>query len=444
MVQPLKRLHFCGLDGTSDAALPAYYKSRYGVTEEECLPFSRVLRNDPWDGGLFTAESTSVSWHIPESDKLRPDVLRTLEEEAPDDIIPFRDDEGQSWVRVGNYNATYCPEKLERWFQGIYHDDDLGFINPLWKTTTETYGIINPTDGYGPLEDALREHDLGDAFYGNFRLYDRGGTWYLSGLFNQSEMSVEVEGVGNPVAVGFQSGSDVFGNLAFFAEGFAQDTGCTNSIHAITDKKRRKHVSSHGSSHLSRSKFVEWWNDFFEEMFDLTSDLQAAITDAQDVELDFTELPFDLEEFYELIGFPNGNQSPFASVAKVYAQERAFDRYRPTMWDVHSGATAFLEHEWDHSEGTQFRRYVRLANDLLFNPHVSVERARDEMERRIAEAEGGAEGALTLGGEDALAQVTQLTETLEEQADRWEERQHRLQTKIEMSEQEEEPPEAEA
>jgi len=415
---------------------PEYYAQEFNITDDEILPFSRRIRADPQDGGLYTAEPTSISWHIPESDKLQPDVLRTLEEQAPDDITPFRDDQGHSWIRVGNYNATYSPEKLRMWFNGQFKDNDLGFINPLWRTTTQRYGIINPVDGYGPMEDALRDLGLADSFYGNFRLYDRGGTWYMTGLFDVDHLRIDIDG--DPVRIGFQSGSDVYGNLSFFAEGFAQDTYCVNSMYALTDKKRRKHASPDSTSHLSYDDFVEWWEAFFTEMFDITSDLEAAIQDARDVTLDVTELPFDIEGFYELMGFPNGNQTPFASLAKVYARSRATDQFRPTMWDLHSGATAVLEHEWDHSEGTTFRGYVQLANDLLFNPYLSVQRARNAFERRLEEE--GVGGAETLGGQEALAVIVSFEDELARQADRWEVRQERLQTKIAVSEEE---PEAE-
>jgi len=427
MVKAQKRLHFCGLDGSSDGALPDYYKAEYGIDESDCKPFSQVIRADPRDGGLYTADTTSIGWHLSLSSELSEGFIENLNRESPDNFDLFRDAEGQVWVRTRQFNATYSPEKMAAWFDGEFRDDAFGFLDPLWRVSTERYGIINPADAYAPLEDALREHNLGDSFYGQFRLYKGGGLWYLDGMFDLDQLDISLPDGSDPIKVGFNSGADFFGNTAFYAEGFAQDTRGTNSIRALTDQMKRKHTSGDDSDHLNYEEFTEWWDTLVSEIFGITDRLQDAIEDAMAVELPLTELPFDLEEFYTLVGFPNGAQTPFAQMAKVYANSYAESQFSPTMWDVHSGATAVLEHEWDHSEGDTFRQYVRMANDLLFNPHLSVQQARNEFTRRLEE-EGAGDDTQTLGGQSGVAQIQSFEESLETKAEEWEERQESLQT----------------
>lgn len=433
MVKAQRRLHFCGLDSNSDASFPAYYREKYGVDESDCHPFSHVIRADPEDGGMFTADTTSIAWHVPLSDSFSESFIETAREQSPQDFDLFRDARGQAWVRTEQFNATYSPEKMNSWFNGRFHDDDFGFLDPLWRVSTERYGIINPDDAYAPLEDALRELNLDDGFYGHFRLYKGGGLWFLDGMFNTDSASVSPPGASDPLMIGFNSGSDFFGNTAFYAEGFAQDTRCTNSIRSLTDQMKRKHTSRESARHLDYEELTDWWERLLRQIFDIKDQLVEAIADAIDVTLPLNELPFDIEEFYELVGFPNGSQTPFASMAKVYCNSYAESRFAPTMWDVHSGATAVLEHEWNHSEGDTFRDYVRIANDLLFNPHISVERARDEFKRRIEQEGAGASDTQTLDGTQGLAQIQSFEESIEDKAEEWETRQNTLQTIMEAS-----------
>lgn len=435
MVQPQQRVHFAGLDGSSDASLPDYYKNQYGITADDCLPFSQVIRADPQDGGLFSADVTDFSWQFP-LDGLDPAFVADLNDNAPEGLDVTYDEDGTPWVQSDRFNAVYSPEKVQMWLEGqfqwdaddpLFEDQRGAFIDPLWKTATTTYAVINPVDGYGPLEDTIREFGLEDAFYGNFRLYKNGGAFYLDGLFNDEQATIDPEGVDDPLKIGFESGGDFFGNTAFFAQGFAQRTSCTNSMRSLTDKLKRRHVSPKGNSGLGSKNFDEWWAYLLRQALGVKTDLEDAISDAMEVEVPLPELPFDLEDFFNLYGFP---AQDFAPQAKIYAESEADDKWHPTMWDLHNGVTAVLEHEWDHTEGSQFQQYVRMGNDLLFNPALSLQQVENAYERRIQEQVGDAEDQGTLQDETGLAQIEEYRASLAEQADEWEERQDRLQSQM--------------
>jgi len=419
-MNPQKVIHFAGLDGQSDATLPEYYQTAHGVSEDDCLPFSQVIRNPPNAGGLFSAETTTVSWQFPLSGSFGQAELADLEHHAPSGLNPYYGEDGNVWVEVDYYNATYSPEKVDMWLNGHFKDDRWGFVNPLWRVSTERYGIINPGQAYAPLEDAVRDHDLGDAFYGQFRLYEGGGSWVLDGLFDTRQVSYPG---GDPVKLGFTSGSDFFGNTSFFAEGYAQDTACTNSIRALTDRMTRRHTSKDGVAHVDYTQFKRWWVKLLDQIDLVSSELHKAIEEALDVTVPLPDLPFDLAEFYRLAGF----KDDIAVGATYRAQSRAKDRWHPTMWDVHSGATGYMSHDWAHGESDKFREYNRLANDLLFNPSLIVDRAADEYERR---QRAKSDDELLVGGDtsDGIAAVTRFSESIRERADEYEDRQDRLQT----------------
>ena len=97
--------------------------------------------------------------------------------------------------------------------------------------------------------------------------------------------------------MGLASGYDFFGSHAVYAEGIARDGVCANSIRALTDRETVRHVGETGT-------FSEWWVAL--EALELGVDeLQVAIEVAQAIVVDFTQLDYDLEGFYSLLGFPD-------------------------------------------------------------------------------------------------------------------------------------------
>lgn len=47
-----------------------------------------------------------------------------------------------------------------------------------------------------------------------------------------------------------------------------------------------------------------WWRDVLGQLELVANDLHGFTTDARDGTIDLTEVPFDLPEFYDLLGFP--------------------------------------------------------------------------------------------------------------------------------------------
>jgi hypothetical protein len=427
MVAPERTIHFAGLDRRSanEVTIPDYYGDTYGVAADECRSFSEVLRQHPRQGGLYSAETTSVSWEFPLPDHLTAQRAFAVEEAIEDagGSAEIRyDEDGAAWVSTDRFNAVYSPEKIESWLRGEHRHEDAdgtrrGLIDPLWKTFSDSYTIINPATAYGPLENAIREHDLASAFYGQFRTYNGGGTFVLDGLFDTRE--VELPGEDDPVVLGFTSGGDYFGNRAFYAEGFAQDTACTNSMRNLTDRLTRRHVGEPG-------EFTQWWEAILTKIDVVADELHQAIREALDVEIPLFELPFDLTEFFELQGFP----AEFARLAAGYTQARAEDRYTPNAWELHSGVTAVLEHEWDNTEGSTFRGYVRMSNDLLFNPHQVIEQVEQNYEYRIEQERqqaGDGQQAISTAEEEGLATLAQVSASVADRAAEHEDRQAALQ-----------------
>jgi hypothetical protein len=98
------------------------------------------------------------------------------------------------------------------------------------------------------------------------------------------------------IPMGVTSGSDFFGGRAVDVEGFAQDGYCSNTMRRLTDKEVITHVGD-------VTDFRTWWEGILEQSELVADDLLQFVRDAQAIEIDFTEMPFPVAEFYELLRF---------------------------------------------------------------------------------------------------------------------------------------------
>ena len=288
---------------------------------------------------------------------------------------------------------------------------------PLFSVLTDSYSIINPTDVYGPLEDVLQSEtyedtSLAELVFGEIRQYRGGGEVHIDIMFD--ELSVTLPGRNDPITMGVTSDYDFFGNNAVYVEGFARDSYCANSIRSLTDREVIKHVGDvEGSG--------PWWESALEQLELVADDLLGFITDAQDITVEFPEMPFDLEKFYTLLAFPEY----LAQQAASDAQSNAADPFEIDMWTLHSGATYALTHFFRGKEGDALDGCVRTANDILLNPDGTLNRVEREYEQQ-AESETDADGQAGLESQVALAQIEQVSEDVREKAETFEEREELL------------------
>jgi hypothetical protein len=99
------------------------------------------------------------------------------------------------------------------------------------------------------------------------------------------------------------------------------------------------------------------------------------------------------------------------------------------MWTLHSGATYALTHAFTGKEGASLDRYVRTANDILFNPEATLERVTREYGEQ-AESETDADGQTGVESQAALAQLERVTDDLRAQVDQFETREEELRGRL--------------
>jgi hypothetical protein len=396
MDEPDQRQLFAGVDGRTDTDLPAWYDRLH--PDAEPVSFAEAVRQLP------RATTTTVAYRN-----------------------PYTDD----WVPTERFTAIVEPRRLERQAAQAQAQDGMDrphaaagdgtttaeSPDPLFHIPTDAYSIINPVDVYAPLEDVLRETEyegtpLGELVFGELRQYRGGGEVHMDIMFDG--LSVTLPDRKEPITMGLTSGYDFFGNHAVYVEGFARDTACANSIRSLTDRETMRHVGD-------VADFDEWWARLLDQVGLLKGDLAAFISDAQEITLDLTAVPFDLEEFYGLLEFPDYLATQAASDARATAD----DPFAPDMWTLHSGATYALTHAFAGREGSALDGYVRTANDILFNPEATLDRVKTAYETQ-ARAETGDDGQTGIESQTALAQIERVTDDLREQISQFEAREATL------------------
>jgi hypothetical protein len=378
MQAPETTTTFAGLDGRTDTELPTCYAA--SQDHPETVAFSEAIRQLP---------------------------------RATETAIAYRNPYTEEWVETDRFNALVEPSRL------VAHNDG-ETETPLFHVPTDSYAVINPTDVYGPLEDVLRDTEvdgtpLADLIFGELRRYRGGGEVHMDVLFDGLEVTLPDRH--EPITMGITTGYDFFGNNAVYVEGFAQDSRCSNSIRSLTDRQVVKHVGDVGD-------FEAWWRDILGQLELVADDLYAFIEAAQDTTIQFTEVPFDIDEFYQLLGFPEY----LAEHAAGDARANAADPFAIDMWTLHSGATHALTHFFRGKEGSSLQQYVRLANDLLFNPDETIDRVETSYEQQLeAEDDEDQRGLDQVG---ALAQLERVGDDLRAKADQFEEREETLRSRF--------------
>lgn len=395
---------FAGVDGRADAQLPDWYEAQHAVDYREVVSFAEAIRDLP------RAIETQVAYYNPFAD---------------------------SWVETSRFNALVEPSRLAKKETDQHiepdggtvssttsdrtQDDVTDYTDALFNIPTRSYSIINSTDVYEPLERVLREtaidgHTLGDVVFGEIRQYRDGGEVHMDIMFDG--LSVELPDRRDPITMGFSSGYDFFGGHAVYVEGFARDTTCANSIRSLTDRETVKHVGQVGD-------FGDWWEETLAQLEFVANDLYEFIIDAQEITVDFSTVPFTVESFYTLLGFPDYLAKRAASDANANAE----DPFAIDFWTLHSGATYALTHFFTGKEGSALDGYVRTANDLLFNPEATLETVERTYEQR-AESKTTTDGQTGVESQIALAQIERMSEGVREKAMSFEEREATLRERL--------------
>lgn len=382
------RVRFAGLTAFDSVNFDSAMIARYGG-DDETVPdtslYQAVHELDPVElANIFVQNPYDEDQLIPlgsANATINPDIAVELARQAREEEL----------LRVDG--GTYIPseEDGERLTFGVHSSE---------------YAAVPHIEFFEPMVEAFREaeiHDIG----GEFRVYDHGAQVHGEIIFLDPQDQLDLGGDRDPLFVGIQVGNSYDGSCSMYAQGYAMDTFCRNSMRMLTDKRSRKHVGDPDEA-------MEWWEGILTQMGALRDVLGEIIQEALDVEMDFLDLPFDVEEFYELLGFPSYLARAAAVSARNRSPREGGTRTTLNFWTLYSGATSALTHDFrGTSEIGSLENYYDITKDLLWNPVNTMDRVKTAYERREREEVDG-ESQLSLSGERGIAQIERFEMTLEE------------------------------
>lgn len=370
MTQPYTTIEFSGIDANDpNDGLPGWYRDATDARagNDTAHPSLAELIRPPRNDG-----------HLPDAVE-RPIAVRD-EERSGDANTHWREDD--------RHIAIVNPE-----WEGDTADDAPD--SPVWHIPTGSYAIVNPVEAYGPLGAVLRgvsaDDDAPDPghVFGQARLFgqrrDRPGGEVHMDVICDGIRVMDRDAMQQSFALGVQTGYDFFGGRTLYAEIIAYDTRDGTEMRGLTDIKSRRHVGSAGET------VAEWWRDVLDKMDTASETLFQVIVDAREYTLDFTDRPFDLAEFYELLGY-----------APRLAGKAADRRPRSSpltidAWHLYKLMAETLTEDFNgKDDGQAARRYISRANEILYTPPKAESRACKAKAKELR-------GQDTLADDDATA-----------------------------------------
>lgn len=341
------KVRFAGLTNNDDVEMTADLLSKYGLDEQPSVSLSQVVQQLP------------------------PVEVAQLYVDNP------YDEEGEPLPITGT-NATINPDtaiKLtkERSETGNVRE---GVGDQMTYSTHSTgYAAVPHYEFFLPMATAFQNADVRNIA-GEFRIYDDGAKVHGDVMFQDPDTQLNLADDSDPLFVGLSVGNSYDGTVSMYAMGFAMDTFCDNSMRNLTEKKSRKHIGE-------PDEVAEWWDGVLVEITALGDVLGDCIRQAMEIEIDFLEQPYDVEELYELLGLPGYLSRAAATTARNRSPREGGTRTVLNFWTLHSGLTSALTHDFNgSSEVGSLETYSRIARDMLWNPGNVVSDIKTEWERQ--------------------------------------------------------------
>ncbi len=359
------KIQFAGLTTADGIWMNENLLSKYGCSEPEDSLVTAIGSLDPVEiAELYVKNPYDQDQLIPISKSnatINPDTAIEFAKEAAQQ----REEESVDYL--GDFGKATDGGQLDL----TTEDGD----RLTYATHSSGYAAVPHYDFFQPLAVALRDADIHNIA-GEFRVYDNGAQVHGEVVFQDPDSQLRLPDDRDPLFVGISVGNSYDGSCSMYAMGYAMDTFCKNSMRNLTDRRSRKHVGEPGEA-------TEWWGDILLQMTALRDLLGECIEEALEVELDFLHQPFDVEEFYELLGLPSYLARAAATTARNRSPQEGGTRTAINFWTLHSGLTSALTHDFNgSSEIGSLETYSQIARDILWNPANIISDVKSEYERQ--------------------------------------------------------------
>ena len=251
-----------------------------------------------------------------------------------------------------------------------------GDVRYQWQIATSSYAIINPSDVYTAAIETFADFNEATDIVGWLSWRDYGGKVDMYILF----VDETVETPSNydvPLYLGYHTGYGFRSERKLFVNHFAlfpDGDGRGSYLYNIGSSHSRKHLGDPtNSAHEvdnDRVPIEQWWVEGHRE-FLRNSELTTDVSDAESIHIDFTEYPFSVEEFYQLVEIPVTTAESTASRLGAYT-----DPDYPSAWTLGITLALTLAEQFSgHKSGAAFRAQSTTATRLIKSPQAVIKTA---------------------------------------------------------------------
>jgi hypothetical protein len=310
----------------------------------------------------------------------------------------------------------------------------LGFNTKFrWQIATDHYAIINPQDTLLPALSAFQKRGETDVF-GRLLYDDFGGEVDIYMVFPSTSQELSLSDIktvadhddadlpdyfdhlidipdacpdcSGPVDIdddsqtvsctrcrytqsthldsvtlmhGVRTGYSMRGDRAFYAEPLVFMPERQAVLPGVGQKRTRRHSglptdSDHERAN-GRTPMHEWFGNVYDAATSRSQRVSAELLRSRAITVNFEELPFDTQAFYELPGIP----ATYASDAADRAKALAATDTAPTLWALHISLLAALRDGWSgNNVSADLEGYRSLAQQLIQQPAYAIQVALRE------------------------------------------------------------------
>jgi hypothetical protein len=303
----------------------------------------------------------------------------------------------------------------------------LGFdVKFRWQIASSRYSPGNMREFFKRKIAACQKHGAENAF-GWIRHYDWGGSVTLTTIYPSKAYEIDPA---DDTDIDLANGELTIATGEDFNEGDIDESEPTTIYYGDQlkyDFRGRQKLSvtpviyipeadtmiplPHPEGDLSRKHTgnlmedaIDWHEKVLSTIDDLCETVNQEIKRARLVAIDFSDLPFTVEDFYRYIGVRNDD---YVEAAADRATALAKPSDQPTLWNLQlSLKLAILDNYEGNRAGKTYREYQELAGEILRHPATMITTAKEQHKIEAEQDDGD--------DVDLDADQTTLAESLED------------------------------
>lgn len=252
--------------------------------------------------------------------------------------------------------------------------------NAVWNIPKEGYATVPHDDPLDLLKLAVVERYESSDVFGVTRLRREGAEMHTD-LFTHSDAMDGLDS-GDDLYLGISTGHDYTSTTRLYVDVvglLVPEDGSARILRYLIDPRKRKHTGD------AADEVVEWYGDALDRLDKASDKLYRVIGDAMHYEVDMSEYPCSVTQWYSHLGLPS-SRNDLAGPASKHLGRITPMGVDPTAWHLYKAGMHAIENEYESRDTSAYKSHVQTVNTLLMNPSLAEKRVLSSVEKSLVEA----------------------------------------------------------